>query len=305
MPPKVSVAVPVYNGAAYLAAALESILCQTFSDFEVIVTDNCSTDDTPNICRDFAARDTRVRYVRNGKNLGAAANYNLGLELACGTYLKWAAHDDLVSPNFLDDCVAALDASPTSVLAFGVTKIIDPAGSLLSEEIVQVSPMTGLSPADRFTTFLYTGGTCFPIFGLFRTDALRASTGHRPYYGSDRALLAEMLLMGDFAFVESAVYFNRERPDRSINLEKNARIAWQDTGSAKRHSTEHLSYLRHLFEIAMLHGDRQTRTRLRMRIARWALQPLQIVRYTAEGAGYLAPNSYPAVRRTIRRVIHS
>ncbi|MEM6891420.1 MAG: glycosyltransferase family 2 protein, partial [Pseudomonadota bacterium] len=82
--PRLTIGLPVYNGANYLAEAVTSILSQDFEDFELIISDNASDDDTADICRDFAARDKRVRYERQVVNVGAAPNYNLLLPLARG-----------------------------------------------------------------------------------------------------------------------------------------------------------------------------------------------------------------------------
>jgi glycosyltransferase involved in cell wall biosynthesis len=99
--PKVSIGVPVFNGENYLAQALESILAQDFADFEVIISDNCSTDKTPEICTSFAKRDSRVKYFRNDSNIGASPNYNRTFELSRGEYFKWCAHDDRCGRAFL------------------------------------------------------------------------------------------------------------------------------------------------------------------------------------------------------------
>ena len=107
--PRVSIGMPVFNGENYLAEALDSLLTQTFSDFELIISDNASTDKTEEICRAYAVRDQRIRYFRNQENLGASRNYNRVFELSSGEYFKWAAHDDLCAPEFLGRCVDVLD----------------------------------------------------------------------------------------------------------------------------------------------------------------------------------------------------
>ena len=100
MTPRVSLGFPVYNGERYLAAALDSLLGQTFRDLEVVICDNASTDRTAELCAAYAARDARVRYHRNPTNLGAAPNFNRTFELSRGEYFKWAAHDDVCAPTF-------------------------------------------------------------------------------------------------------------------------------------------------------------------------------------------------------------
>src|ERR1035437_6848500 len=93
--PKVSIGMRVYNGGKYIRRALASLLAQTFTDFELIISDNASTDGTEAICREYAAGDPRIRYVRQGENLGAMANFRFVLNEAGGEYFMWAAHDDV------------------------------------------------------------------------------------------------------------------------------------------------------------------------------------------------------------------
>ena len=103
MDPKISIGMPVYNGENYLAQALRAILSQTFTDFELIISDNASTDATQRICETFAAEDSRVRYFRNSRNIGIEPNFNAAFEPARGKYFMWTAHDDLLEPNNKQD----------------------------------------------------------------------------------------------------------------------------------------------------------------------------------------------------------
>ena len=112
--PRISVGLPVYNGEAYLPAALTSLLKQDYGDFELIVSDNASTDGTEAICREFAANDPRIRYSRNETNIGAARNYNRVFELSRSKLFKWASHDDECHPSLLRRCVEVFDMSPPS-----------------------------------------------------------------------------------------------------------------------------------------------------------------------------------------------
>ena len=126
--PRVSIGLPVYNGEKFIREAIDSIFSQTFEDFELIISDNGSTDRTQQICQAYAAQDLRIRYYRNKKNIGAARNYNLVFELASGEYFKWAAHDDLCAPEYLERCVEILDRDPDVVLCYPKTSIIDEHG---------------------------------------------------------------------------------------------------------------------------------------------------------------------------------
>ncbi len=123
--PRVSVGLPVYNGENFIKDALDSILAQTFEDFELIISDNASTDGTQQICRQYTSKDQRIRYIRNDGNIGASKNFNQVFELSSGEYFKWIAHDDLCAPEFLERCVEVLDQDPSIVLCFARPKAID------------------------------------------------------------------------------------------------------------------------------------------------------------------------------------
>ena len=101
--PKVSIGMPVYNGEGYIQSAIESILQQDFTDFELIISDNGSNDKTQAICKQFAQIDSRVIYHRSDRNRGAAWNYNRLFDLSRGEYFKWQAHDDLCRPQFISN----------------------------------------------------------------------------------------------------------------------------------------------------------------------------------------------------------
>ncbi|TIR43005.1 MAG: glycosyltransferase family 2 protein, partial [Mesorhizobium sp.] len=128
--PRVSLGMPVYNGENFVFEAIQSILKQDFDDFELVITDNASTDRTADICLEFARRDKRVRYVRNARNLGAGANFNRAFELSSGAYFKWCAHDDVLGSGFLMDCVRALDGDSRHVIAYPRLLGIDETGQL-------------------------------------------------------------------------------------------------------------------------------------------------------------------------------
>ena len=294
---RVSLAMPIYNGEQYVEETIRSILAQDFTDFELIITDNASTDRTEEICRGFAARDQRIRYVRNERNLGASANYNLGLSLATGEFFKWCAHDDLISPNCIGALVNALEQDSEAVGAFPKTECIDEAGTVIPIVGRQLPDTRGLTPAQRFLRGVLQGGTMFEIFGLFRRDVLHKTMLHLPYYGSDRALLAEVALLGEFVRVPTATFFNREHRARSINInDKMTRARWQGASATKTRAMEHCHLLAHLFAISGRHGDVAAPLSLRMHLIRYAAQPAQMGRYAMELLGLIAPGGPTQVR---------
>ncbi len=227
--PTVSLGMPVYNGENYLAATLDSLLAQTCGDFELIIGDNASTDGTEAIARAYAARDPRVRYHRNETNIGASANYNLTFELARGRYFKWAAHDDLCAPTFLERCVAALDRDPGVVLAYTQARAIDGDG-----HTVKVYPgkhhFGDPQARVRFYEFVLDPHPVVAVFGVMRREALARTRLIGAYTGSDRPLLSELSLLGKFYEVPEQLFFYRFHEAQSWggNKSQQAQQAWYD-----------------------------------------------------------------------------
>src|SRR5215211_6520851 len=127
--PTVSVGLPVHNGGCYIEAAIESILAQTFGEWELIIADDASTDRTAEICRIYASYESRIRFYSNGSRLGLSRNHNRVFELASGGYFHWMGADDAHHRCFLERCVAALEANPGYALAHTQVRVIDCSGS--------------------------------------------------------------------------------------------------------------------------------------------------------------------------------
>lgn len=211
--PRVSIGLPVFNGERYLSAAIDSVLAQTFEDFELIISDNASTDSTQDTCLAYAARDPRVQYIRHAHNRGASFNFNFVFGRANGEFFKWLAHDDCLAADNLDACVKALDANPAAVLAY--THHID-----IDENDVQlamVSRSTGqeLDISARFWSVMETRYTCEEVFGLIRSSILRRTPLIADHTDSDRTLLGELALYGRFAEVPAPLLFHRIHAESS------------------------------------------------------------------------------------------
>ncbi|NNC38837.1 MAG: glycosyltransferase family 2 protein [Hyphomonadaceae bacterium] len=295
--PIVTLGMPVYNGENFIREAIESILAQTFQDFELIITDNASTDATAAIVEEYVKADPRVQYVHNGKNIGAAANYNVSFNLARGKYMKWCAHDDRISPNFLEACVKHLESDPTLSLAFASTTGINTDGDLVDAEGHETPSLMDPDPSKRFMDAITLAGTCFPIFGLFRMSMLKTSTLHRPYYGSDRGLIAEMAALGKYLRVDEATFYNREHMQRSINIDdKVARSKWQNGTSSRVAAAEHLNLARHLFEIAGRHKNVVSPWKMRRKLSAHIFKPRQVGRYIMELTGIISPRAAQILR---------
>jgi glycosyltransferase involved in cell wall biosynthesis len=296
--PRVSLALPVCNGERFIASAVQSIVDQSFTDFELIITDNASADATQGICRAFAARDTRIRYVRNERNLGAAGNFNLGFKLATGEFFKWCAHDDLISASFIEECVCALDANRNDVLAYGRQQGIDEHGDLIPWVSSEASDLHGFDAARRFRMVYKVQGFDAAMFGLIRREALAQTSLHRSYYGSDIALLAELALLGPFQRLPQITFYNREHGTRSINItDKRVRQAWHDPQFVARPIPENVALLHHLATVADKHRRVAPLWRTGPDLLAWAATPHQLARYGLEIIGLASPPLQGHLRR--------
>ena len=210
--PFVALGLPVYNGENFLARALESLLAQTFGDFEIILSDNGSTDGTEAICREYAARDARIRYVRESRNRGVFWNFNRCFELSRSPLFRWTAHDDLCAPTLLERCVEAMADRPGVVLCYPRTRIIGADGEPKFEYGKRLRS-DAADPALRFHEEISEDHACYHIFGLIRSDVLRRTSLMGAYAGADRNLLAELALLGPFYEIPEALFMRRDHPN--------------------------------------------------------------------------------------------
>jgi glycosyltransferase involved in cell wall biosynthesis len=197
----------VYNGERFLRRALDSLLSQTFTDFELVLSDNGSTDDTPLICAEFAARDTRIRYYRADRNMGAGWNTRRVMSLASGKYFKLAAHDDRCEPTFLERCVEALESDPGVVVAYSKTRVVDEDGRFL-EDYEWPLRTNSDDPVTRFYDLLLNDHSCYQMFGLVRMDALRKLPPPGSFVNSDGIMLAQFGLLGRFYEVPEILFIS-------------------------------------------------------------------------------------------------
>ena len=241
--PRVSIGMPVHDGAAHLPAALDSVLAQTFGDYELILCDNASSDGTEEIGREYASRHERIRYYRNEQNLGAAANFNRVFELSTGDYFKWMSHDDLLAPQYLERCVETLDSAPAAVvLCFPRRAFMTTDGRVLEHEpkVVQLCPMSPHRYHQiSFSRLLCVSDSRCPIFvfGLMRTAAVRKTRLMGAYIAADLVFVAEMRLLGEFWEVPAVLFFQRLHAATADVLERVSRsgsAAWFDPATRGR-----------------------------------------------------------------------
>lgn len=231
MAPSVSIGLPVYNGERYLEKAIQSILAQTHSDFELLISDNASSDRTEEICRAYSAADERIRYLRNPSNVGAAENYNRVFRASAGRFFKWASHDDICEREFIGRCVSVLESDPSVVLCYPRTVFIDEEGRPIGV-YQEDDEFTDPRASRRFKTWLFdrSGPWCNAVFGVIRSDVLRRTRLIGKYNSSDVILLGELLLRGKAVRIPEVLFQRRDHAGRSVraHADVDARAAWFD-----------------------------------------------------------------------------
>ncbi|WP_200817535.1 glycosyltransferase family 2 protein [Calothrix rhizosoleniae] len=239
--PLLTIGLPVYNGERFLKTTIESILNQSFKDFELIIVDNASEDMTEEICKEYAAKDKRIHYHRNPDNIGAAPNYNHAFKLSKGKYFKWAAHDDICAPEFLEKCIEVLEKDSDVVLCHSIAKVVDENGNLLNKKDDLYVKYTNdniklksdsQKPHERFFDLAYIQHSCYQIFGVIRSSILKKTPLIDNYAGADRLLLARLSLFGKFHQIPEDLFFLRRHSEQSININAlsiHLYTIWHDT----------------------------------------------------------------------------
>jgi len=210
--PVISIGMPVFNGAAHLAQALESLLAQSFTDFEIILSDNCSTDETPRIIAEYAARDARIHATRQAENIGGLANFRFVLEAARGEFYMWAAYDDWHDPNYLEALHGALVAD--AGLQMAVPRIVRTRMDGTIAGVTEMPPMRNLLRLRRILAMLSSsvGGM---FYGLYRTDAIKAAYDRAerdfPYvWAADHLTMLPFFINDRAQGVLQTSFYNRE-----------------------------------------------------------------------------------------------
>lgn len=304
--PRVSIGMPVYNGGDLLPQALDALLAQTYTDFELIVSDNASTDETESICRDYAARDQRIRYIRQEKNLGAVPNFNRVFEVSRGEYFKWASHDDLCGPTFIERCVEVLDGNPDIAWCHTRSSHIDAEGNTIDvRHLSDVSyvdvgdsrlPTRALArPHQRLWAVMLGEGGCLDSYGLIRSRVIRKTPLYMPCYGAEKVFTAELALRGRFAEIPETLFFYRLHEQASSGLTTaESQQQYMSTDNPKRFAFTRLRLLRG-YVSAVLRAELTLLDRFRCAsvIGRYLLQLnkwFHIVRKTLGGRGLTGNN---------------
>jgi glycosyltransferase involved in cell wall biosynthesis len=233
--PKVSIGMPVYNGANYVRRSVQSLLAQDYDDFELIISDNGSTDETESICRELSKSDDRIRYFRNDRNRGASWNYNNVFRLARGQFFKWAGHDDECHPMMVRRCVEVLERAPDRVT------MVYPLGELIDEQSRTLRcPLDRIELRDprphRRVAKVLSLRFCDPVFGMFKAEYLRKTQLIGSFFGSDNVLMAQLAMLGEIWELGEVLFRLRQHSGRfyEANRSARARSLWYDPANARK-----------------------------------------------------------------------
>lgn len=229
--PRVSIGLPVHNGERFLRPALDTLLAQTFTNFELIVSDNASTDATPAILTEYAARDTRVRIERTDELLTAPKNFTRAFTLARGEFFKWHAADDEVAPEMLAAAVTTFDQQADAVGVASRILLIDENGRSTGEHEHRFDPDgTGNDRVTRFVNFMNADTRrhgAHEMFAVFRRTELAKIPPVEGFARADSVFLARLALLGRIARLDAPHFRNRDHAGRATQHtgkpEKNTR----------------------------------------------------------------------------------
>ena len=223
--PLVTIGLPTYDGGKYLAKSLDSLLAQDYPNFEILISDNASTDATEVIARGYAERFPNIRYIRQETNLGAVANFNYVLGAAAGPYFMWASDHDLWGRAFISRCVAALEADAEAVLAYPQSMLIDEDGNELHEMDDQID-LRDASALVRYKRLIWRLTICNMIYGVGRREAMVATGGYADVLAPDRLVLARLALQGPILTVGGHLYLRRQnRPPETADESRRRQLA--------------------------------------------------------------------------------
>ncbi len=258
---RLTIGLPVYNGAKHLRPLMDSVLAQTYGDFDFLISDNASTDATQEICRDYAARDKRVKYSRNVANIGAAKNYNKVFhERTSEEYFKWVAHDDVLMPTYFEKTIELMDDAPRTVsLCFPLRKFIDDDGAPVEGGTYCYNNIDDLLIGlDRVSFLKFVSHRAAimpqPAFAMTRVSALKKTRLLGGYWGADRVMCAELRLAGEFRELQEVLWLNRlhaQTQDWQARQTKRGDAVWFDPANQDKPISPNMKLVKeHLVAIA-------------------------------------------------------
>lgn len=278
---RITIGLPVFNGERFIEDAIVSIRQQTMPDFELLIADNASTDDTLTICRSHEADDSRIVVMTAQSNRGAAWNFNRCVTHSTAPFFKWAAHDDVIDPTYLDACLSVIEHDPTVVLTYPKAVDIDTHGVLIGP--IDSRPYaTQAGVRSRVNDFLSFNSACVETFGVIRNETLRETLLIGAYTSSDRTLLLELLLRGRFSEVDEVLMRRRQHESRSVRSDARKRNEWFDPTRRPIRTSPRWRLIRE-FHRAVSRSKYGYRTKITLHISvvRWAAKLWKIPRSIA------------------------
>jgi len=220
---KVSIGLPVYNGENFLKYALDSLLSQTFRDFEIIISDNASTDNTPKICQEYVLKDKSIRYIRQNNNMGSLWNFNFVLKQSNKEYFIWVSSDDKLHPEFLEKNIDILEKNKNVVCSIGDViysdvinyefKLNNDTKKIFRQKYVKSTYGTYESKVRTYLKFFQAS----MIYGLYRRDKLQKSiTINKIFLAFDLSIILNVLKYGDFHVIDENLLHRYNKGSHSI-----------------------------------------------------------------------------------------
>ena len=212
--PRVIIGSPLFNHAKDFREAIESILGQTFTDFALVLVDDCSNDETPQIAKEYVALDSRVSYQVNAGRLGLVDNARRSFEIARerypdAEYFAWASDHDLWHPRWLQELVDALDRHPDVVLAYPLNRRIGPSGEVLARRPWAFDTFGMTDSWKRLSVSIRQMSAGNMVYGLYRVPLLARAGVYRRVLVPDRLLMTELAVYGQFKQVPQVLWFRR------------------------------------------------------------------------------------------------
>lgn len=230
--PLISIGIPAYNAAATIGSTIEGLLAQSCGDFELIVSDNASTDATRDVVENYKRRDARIRYERQPVNIGANGNYSHVVRCARGEFFKWSSSSDWCAPTFLERCLEMLSVHGDTVLVAPLTRLFQGNLDMWQDYAFDIEVLDD-TPLARFKRLYSTLRLNNAMNGLIRTSALRRTPLVEAYLSADVVLMGHLALLGKYRLLPERLFYRR--------MEAAFATALQDRAGVIRHHYPQLS----------------------------------------------------------------
>ena len=221
--PTLSVGMPAYNSEKDIRLAVDSILNQSFKDFELIISDNASNDLTQTICEEYVQKDKRVRYIRNDINIGASENYNNVFRKAKGKYFKWASSNDYCAPGFFEQCVRTLEENPRAAVVCPQTRLFSKTIDNCIDYTEHLHT-TADSPTERMLYIVDNMRLNNVMNGVIRSNILAQTPLMIPFCASDCCLMGELALHGDFIELPDYLFYRQMDEESSTSMQDDDKL---------------------------------------------------------------------------------